>query len=553
MWIDIRLENILRGDVTVKIVVIGGVAGGPLFATRLRRLNEEHEIVIYERGENISFASCALPYYLGGVIEDLDSLIERTPEILKIKNNIDVLIKHEVEAIDPDKKELIVKDLTTGESTTTNYDKLVISAGARPTLPPIKGAETAKNGFVLRSVTDAADIKSFIDEQDPQNVLVLGAGVMGLELAENFKHRGMDVTLVDQLPQVAFPYDEEIADLIYDKLIEKGLNVRLSTRIEEIHQAGKEVLLSDGTSLYPEMIIFATGVAPNNEVAKTAGIELSDDGQIIVNDQLETNVSDIYAIGDIIKTTSVVTGLATSSMLSSAANRQGHMLADMINGTPMRYRGYIGAGVAKIFDYTASYAGMTEHALKAAGITNYKSVFVTPFDHAYFYPGAKQLNLKIIFDAASGKILGGQAVGEKGVDKRMGELSVAITGNLTVFDLPDLELPYSPPYSTTRDPLNIAGYVAINQMTNVVETIKAADIPAEDLANAFFLDIREPDKAKSGSIEATKNIPMNELRERINEIPRDRKVYITFRKGLNTYTSVRILAGFGIPAVLIEE
>lgn len=213
MWIDIRLENILRGDVTVKIVVIGGVAGGPSFATRLRRLNEEHEIVIYERGENISFASCALPYYLGGVIEDLDSLIERTPEILKIKNNIDVLIKHEVEAIDPDKKELIVKDLTTGESTTTNYDKLVISAGARPTLPPIKGAETAKNGFVLRSVTDAADIKSFIDEQDPQNVLVLGAGVMGLELAENFKHRGMDVTLVDQLPQVAFPYDEEIADL----------------------------------------------------------------------------------------------------------------------------------------------------------------------------------------------------------------------------------------------------------------------------------------------------------------------------------------------------
>lgn len=553
MWIDIRLENILRGDVTVKIVVIGGVAGGPSFATRLRRLNEEHEIVIYERGENISFASCALPYYLGGVIEDLDSLIERTPEILKIKNNIDVLIKHEVEAIDPDKKELIVKDLTTGESTTTNYDKLVISAGARPTLPPIKGAETAKNGFVLRSVTDAADIKSFIDEQDPQNVLVLGAGVMGLELAENFKHRGMDVTLVDQLPQVAFPYDEEIADLIYDKLIEKGLNVRLSTRIEEIHQAGKEVLLSDGTSLYPEMIIFATGVAPNNEVVKTAGIELSDDGQIIVNDQLETNVSDIYAIGDIIKTTSVVTGLATSSMLSSAANRQGHMLADMINGTPMRYRGYIGAGVAKIFDYTASYAGMTEHALKAAGITNYKSVFVTPFDHAYFYPGAKRLNLKIIFDAASGKILGGQAVGEKGVDKRMGELSVAITGNLTIFDLPDLELPYSPPYSTTRDPLNIAGYVAINQMTNVVETIKAADIPAEDLANAFFLDIREPDKAKSGSIEATKNIPMNELRERINEIPRDRKVYITFRKGLNTYTSVRILAGFGIPAVLIEE
>ncbi|MGL9727105.1 FAD-dependent oxidoreductase [Enterococcus sp. DIV0756] len=537
----------------MKVVVIGGVAGGPSFATRLRRLNEEHEIVIYERGENISYASCALPYYLGGVIEDLDSLIERTPEILKVKNNIDVLTKHEVQAIDPDKKQLMVKDLRTGEESTTNYDKLVISAGARPTLPPIKGADKAENGFVLRSVTDAADIKAYMYAHHPKNVLVLGAGVMGLELAENFKHRGMDVTLVDQLPQVAFPYDEEIAELIYDKLIENGLRVHLSTRVEEIRQAGKEVVLSDGTSLNPDLILFATGVAPNNEVAKTAGIELSEDGQIIVNDQLETNVPDIYAIGDIIKTTSVVTGLATSSMLSSAANRQGHMLADMINGTPMRYRGYIGAGVAKIFDYTASYAGMTEHALKAAGITNYKSIFVTPFDHAYFYPGATRLNLKIIFDATSGKILGGQAVGEKGVDKRMGELSVAITGNLTVFDLPDLELPYSPPYSTTRDPLNIAGYVAINQMTNVVETIKVTDIPAEDLANAFFLDIREPDKATSGSIEATKNIPMNELRDRINEIPRDRKVYITFRKGLNTYTSARILAGFGIPAILIEE
>lgn len=537
----------------MKFVVIGGVAGGPSFATRLRRLNEEHEIVIYERGEDISYASCALPYYLGGVIDDLDSLIERTPEILKVKNNIDVFPKHEVQSIDPDKKQLVVKNLQTGAETTTNYDKLVISSGARPTLPPIEGANEATNGFILRSVTDAAEIKTYIDKHDPKSVLVLGAGVMGLELAENFKHRGLDVTLVDQLPQVAFPYDEEIADLIYDKLIENGLKIHLSTRVEKINHAGKEVVLSDGTILNPDLILFATGVAPNNEMTQNAGINLAEDGQIIVNDQLETNVPDIYAIGDIIKTTSLVTGLATSSMLSSAANRQGHMLADIVNGTPMSYRGYIGAGVAKIFDYTASYAGMTEHALKAAGITNYKSIFVTPFDHAYFYPEAKRLNLKIIFDATSGKILGGQAVGEKGVDKRMGELSVAITGNLTVFDLPDLELPYSPPYSTTRDPLNIAGYVAINQMTNVVETIKAADIPAEDLATAFFLDIREADKAKSGSIEASKNIPMNELRERINEIPRDRKVYITFRKGLNTYTSARILAGFGIPAILIEE
>ena len=463
------------------------------------------------------------------------------------------MTEHEVTAIDPTKKQLTVKDLRTNQQTTTNYDKLIISAGARPYFPDIPGVKEARNGFVLRSVTDAEQIKTFIHTQHPRNVLILGAGVMGLELAENFHRLGMEVTLVDHLSQVAFPYDEEIAELIYEKLLENHLKVHLNTEIKEIRKNGQEVLLSDDTTLETDMIVFAVGVTPNNEVIKTAGVALSESGQIIVNDQLETTIPDIYAIGDIIETTSVVTGQPTASMLSSAANRQGHLLADILNGTPMRYRGYIGAGVAKIFDYTASYAGMTEHALKNAGITNYKSIFITPFDHAYFYPGATRLNLKIIFDAETGRILGGQAVGEKGVDKRMGELSVAITGNLTVFDLPDLELPYSPPYSTTRDPLNIAGYVAINQLTNVVDTIKIEDIPEEDLTHAFFLDIREPNKAPSGSLAATKNIPMNELRDRINEIPKDRTVYITFRKGLNTYTSARILAGFGIHAILIEE
>lgn len=413
----------------MKFVVIGGVAGGPSFATRLRRLNEEHKIVIYERGKHISYASCALPYYLGNIIENRDTLIERTPEILKVKNNIDVLTEHEITEIDPEKKQLTVKDLQTDQKSVTNYDKLIISAGARPYFPDITGVAEATNSFVLRSVTDADRIKTFIQTHDPKNVLVLGAGVMGLELAENFHHLGMDVTLVDHLPQVAYPYDEEIADLIYDKLVENNLKVQLNTEIKEIRQNGQEVLLSDGSTLETDMIVFAVGVTPNNEVIKTAGISLSDTGQIIVNDQLETNISDIYAIGDIIETTSVVTGQPIASMLSSAANRQGHLLADILNGTPMRYRGYVGAGVAKIFDYTASYTGMTEHALKNAGITNYKSIFITPFDHAYFYPGATRLNLKIIFDADSGRILGGQAVGEKGVDKRMGELSVAITGN----------------------------------------------------------------------------------------------------------------------------
>ena len=320
----------------MKVVVIGGVAGGPSFATRFRRLNEAHEIIIYERGENISYASCALPYYLGGVITDRDSLIERTPEILKTKNNIDVFTKHEVTAIDPSTKQLTVKDLSTNEETKTDYDKLIISSGARPDYPDIPGVFEAENGFVLRSVTDADRIKSFLEEKNPQHVVILGAGVMGLELAENFKHRGLDVTLIDQLPQVAFPYDPEIADLVYDKLLKEGLAVHLETRVTEIRDKGREIVLSDGSVLSADMLIFAVGVSPNNEVVKAAGIQLSDTGQIIVDDQLQTNLPDIYAIGDIIETTSVVTGQPIQSMLSSAANRQGHMLADILNGTPMR-------------------------------------------------------------------------------------------------------------------------------------------------------------------------------------------------------------------------
>lgn len=537
----------------MKVVVIGAVAGGPSFATRLRRLDENAEITMYERGEHISYASCALPYYLGGVIEDRDSLIERTPEILKVKNNIDVLIQHEVIKIDPEAKQVVVKNLMTNEVFNDSYDKLIISAGARPTLPPIKGANDINNGFVLRSVTDADKIKTFMEQHSPKKVTVLGAGVAGLELAENFQHRGMEVTVIDQLPQVAFPYDAEIADLIYEKLVANNINVILEQTVTAITSDGKTVTLANGDTLATDMIIFATGVKPNNEVAQAAGVKLADDQHIIVDDQLATNITDIYAIGDVIETTSAITGLAVPSMLSSAANRQGHMLADILVGNPMRYRGFVGAGVAKIFDYTASYVGYTEHMLQAVGITNYKTIFITPFDHAYFYPDAKRLNLKLIFEEKTGKIFGGQAVGERGVDKRIGELSVAITGNLSVFDLPDLELPYSPPYSTTRDPLNTAGYVAINQLSNVVTTIKATDIPAEDLQNAFFLDIREPDKAKSGNIEATANIPMNELRDRLNELPKDKKIYITFRKGLNTYTSARILAGAGFDVVMIEE
>ena len=537
----------------MKVVVIGGVAGGPSFATRLRRLDETAEIVLIEQGAHISYASCALPYYLGGVVPELDSLIERTPAGLKEKNNIEVRVFHQLTQIDPAKKILTIKNLQTEEVYEESYDTLVLATGTRAVLPPIKGIDTAKNVFTLRNVTDAADIMAYMNTHLPRHVAILGAGVAGLEIAENLKQRGITVTIIDQAATVALPYDSEIAEIIQDELETNGIELIMKQTVKEVSEAGHKLTLADGHELAIDLLIVAAGVRMNNEIAQAAGVKLAADGHILVDQKLRTNVSDIYAIGDVIETTSLINDLPIPSMLSSAANRQGHLLADILHGADLTYPGYIGVGVAKIFGLTASYAGYTENMLQRVGITNYKTIFITPFDHAYFYPDAKRLNLKIIFEEETGKILGGQAVGERGVDKRIGELSVAITGKLTVHDLPALELPYSPPYSTTRDPLNTAGYVAINQLNKIAETIKVSEIPAEDLKTAFFLDIREPDKPKSGSIEATKNIPLSELRERMAEIPRDRKVYLTFRKGLNTYNAARILAGKGIEAIMIEE
>ncbi|WP_137598055.1 FAD-dependent oxidoreductase [Paucilactobacillus kaifaensis] len=537
----------------MKVIVIGAVAGGPSFATRLRRLNENIDILMIERGSDISYASCALPYYLGDVITDVDTIIERTPTVLKNKNNIDVLVRHEVTSIDSKLKQVTVKNLITNESFTEKYDVLVISTGTRAILPPIKGVDQVNNSFILRNVNDANKIKDYITAEQPKTATIIGAGVAGLEIAENLEDRGIAVTIVDQLAEVAYPYDHEIATIINDELVRNHVKLFLNQKISEIQDAGRKLILTDGSKLTTDMLIFATGVTPNSELAKEAGIQLSRDQHIVVNERLETSVANVYAIGDVIETKSYITGLATPSMLSSAANRQGHLLADIISGNPLTYRGFIGAGVAKIFDLTASFVGYTEHMLAVAGISNYKTIFITPFDHAYFYPSASRLNLKIIFEENTGKILGGQAVGENGVDKRIGELSVAITGNLTIFDLPDLELPYSPPYSTTRDPLNTAGYVAINQISNTANTIKLTEIPENDLTTAFFLDIREADASPAGSLKASKNIPLSKLRQRIDEIPTDRKVYITFRKGLSPYNAARILAGKEIKAVLIQE
>ncbi|HAT54754.1 MAG TPA: pyridine nucleotide-disulfide oxidoreductase [Lactobacillus sp.] len=535
----------------MKVIVIGAVAGGPSFATRLRRINESAEIIMFERGVEISYAGCALPYYLGRVIKDRSALIERTPEALKAKNNIDVRIQSEVTRIEPDAKRVTVKSLTgTYEET---YDELVVATGARPTLPSITGIETATNCFTLRAVTDADKIETFIEQQAPHQVAIIGAGVAGLELADNLTLRGLKVTLVEQTKHVAFPYDDEIASEVERELVKHNVDLKLNTTVTQIDDQGKTLILNDGETLSTDMILATTGVRPNNEVAAAAGIKLAEDGHIIVDNRLQTNLPHIYAIGDVIETTSLITGQPVPSMLSTAANRQGHLLADIINGESLTYRGFVGTGVAKVFDLTLSSVGFTAHTLAQAGLTDYESAFITPYDIAYFFPGASRVNFKLMYSPTTGRILGGQAVGQHGIDKRIGQLSAAITGGLTVEDLPDIEVPYSPPFSSTRDVINIAGYVALNQMQQVGQTISLSDLSDEDRRTAVFLDVREGGKRSSGSVTATLNIPLSQLRERIDEVPKGHAIFLTYRPGLSNYNAARILSGNGISAKIIDE
>lgn len=537
----------------MKVVIIGGVAGGPSLATRLRRITEKAEIVLLERGDHISYASCALPYYLGGVITDRDSLIERTPAILKQKNNIDVRVNHEVTAIDPVRQVLTVTELKTGEQYEEGYDKLVLATGARPVLPPITGINEVDNAFMIRSMTDADHIKFFMDAHHPQNVTVLGAGAAGVELAENFRHAGLAVTLVDQAQQVMQPYDSELTPFIQAELTQHDIRVILGQSVAMVQDQGRTVVLANGQHLPTDMLIVVTGVRPNNELAASAGIQLAANGHVIVDDHLATSVDNIYAIGDVIETTSLITGLPTPSVLSSPANRQGHLLADILTGAPLTYNGFIGVSVVKIFDLTASCVGYTEQTLKAAGITDYETLFVTPFDHAFFYPNAQRLNIKLIFDKATGKIYGGQFVGHSGVDKRAAELSVAITGGLTVHDLPSMEFPYSPPYAASRDALNIVGYVALNKLNQTETVVNDSDLTQEERETGIFLDVREAGKPAYGTLRANLHIPLSELRDRLTDIPKDRPIYILYRPGLAPYNATTILMGNGYRVVVVKS
>ncbi|WP_042351529.1 CoA-disulfide reductase [Bacillus massiliigorillae] len=534
-----------------KIVIVGGVAGGATAAARLRRLDEQAQIVLFERGEHISFANCGLPYYIGNVIQRREALLVQTVEGMSKKFNLDIRNNSEVVSINRDRKSVTVTNSQSGETYEESYDVLVLSPGAKPIKPPIPGIEEAKDLFTLRNIPDTDRIKKYVDDQKPASAVVVGGGFIGVEMAENLQERGVDVTLIELGNQIMAPVDFEMAAILQQHMEDKGMKLILEDGVNRFENDGKTVVLGSGKTINTDMIILAIGVQPENSLAKDADLELGIRGTIKVNDRLMTSDESIYAIGDAIEVTDYINGQPTMIPLAWPANRQGRLVADHINGFDVRYQGTLGTSIAKVFNLTVAATGNNEKTLKRVGIPC-EVIHIHPNSHAGYYPGATPVSLKLIFDKKTGKIFGAQAVGRDGVDKRIDVIATAIKGNLTVMDLPDLELSYAPPYSSAKDPVNMAGYVASNIVEGAVETVQWHEV--NDIVNAggLLVDVREPIEREMGYIPGSINISLGEIRDRIHEFPKDQKVYISCQVGLRGYLAVQILKQNGIHAINVD-
>jgi len=528
----------------MKIVIVGGVAGGASAATRLRRLDENAQIVLFERGEHISYANCGLPYYIGGTIKEREALLVQTPRAMKDKFNIDVRVQSEVTAIDRKNKTVSVTDLRTGKRYDESYDKLILSPGAAPVRPPIPGIEQ-KGIFSLRTVPDTDAIKEAVDKGKPSEALVVGGGFIGLEMAENLHSRGIKVTIVEAADQVMAPIDYEMACIVHRHILSKGLKLYLKDGVKAFRKEGKRVKveLQSGKLLAADMVILAIGVRPDVSLAKDAGLEIGERRGIKVNSYLQTSDPDIYAVGDAIEVKDFVNGSDTVIPLAGPANKQGRIAANNIYGAGEQYHGTQGTSVVKVFDLTVAATGNSEKTLKRMGM-DYRKSYTESDSHAGYYPGASPLNIKLLF-APDGKVLGAQVVGYEGVDKRIDVLASAIRFGRTVYDLEELELAYAPPYSSAKDPVNMAGYVAANCLKGDMEIIHWDQVDQLDRDKVFILDVRPPEETSTGSIEGAVNIPLNDLRARIDEVPRDKEIVVYCKVGLRAYIAYRMLVQKG--------
>ena len=531
----------------MKVVIVGGVAGGATAAARLRRLDEAAEIVVFERSGYVSYANCGLPYYIGGVITDREELTLQTPESFWRRFRVDVRVRHEVTAIHPAEKTVTVKDLTTGAVFDESYDKLLLSPGARPTQPALPGAGLDRL-FTLRTVEDSLKIREFIEQHHPKSAVLAGGGFIAIELAENLRDLGLEVTLVQRPKQLLNPLDADMAAFLHAQMRRHGVRLRLGRTVEGFAADGSRVnvLIKDEDPLTADMVVLAIGVTPDTQLAKDAGLALGVRGAgILVNDRMETSVPDIYAVGDAVQVRHFVTGQDTLLSLAGPANRQGRIAADNICGGDSRYPGSQGSSVIKVFDMTAASTGVNEKNAKAAGIDCDKLV-LSPMSHAGYYPGGRVMTMKVVFEKNTYRLLGAQIVGYEGVDKRIDVLSTAIHAGLTVLQLKDLDLAYAPPYSSAKDPVNMAGFMAEDLAKGLVKQFFPEDVAALPRdGSVTLLDTRTPGEYAGGHAEGFVNIPVDELRDRLDEIPAGKPVYVMCQSGLRSYVACRILTQRG--------
>lgn len=530
----------------MKVVIVGGVAGGATAAARIRRLDEQAEIIVFERSGFISYANCGLPYYIGDIITDQEDLTLQTPQSFYSRFQVKMKVHHEVVAIHPEKKTVSVKNLETGEEFEESYDKLILSPGAKPTQPEIPGTGIDKI-FTLRTVEDTLRIKEYINKNQPKSAVLAGGGFISLELAENLRELGLEVTIVQRPKQLMNPFDSDMAAFIHNEMRRHGIKLALGHTVEgfEEKDGGITVLLKGEEPIHADMAVLAIGVTPDTHLAKEAGLELGIKGSIVVNSRMETSVSDIYAVGDAVQVKHYVTGQDALISLAGPANKQGRIVADNICGGNSHYKGSQGSSIIKVFDMTAAATGINETNAKKAGL-NVDKVILSPMSHAGYYPGGKVMTMKVIFEKETYRLLGAQIVGYEGVDKRIDVLATAIHAGMNAVELKELDLAYAPPYSSAKDPVNIAGYMIENISNNVLKQFHLEDV--KDLprdGSVTLLDARTAGEYRRGHVEGFVNIPVDELRERMDEIEKDKPVYTICQSGLRSYIASRILAGNG--------
>jgi NADPH-dependent 2,4-dienoyl-CoA reductase/sulfur reductase-like enzyme/rhodanese-related sulfurtransferase len=531
-----------------KVIIIGGVAGGASAAARLRRLDEKTEIVMFERGPHISFANCGLPYYAGGAIRSRDDLLLQSPQGFRRRFNVDVRVMSEVRAINPAEKTVTAVDLTDGREYTEPYGKLILAAGAEPLVPPISGVNHP-NIFTIRNIDDADRLKRFIETNKPETALVAGGGFIGVEMAENLAAAGLEVSLAEASGQVLASFDTEMACELHRYLRQSGVSLYLNSGVQSVTENGGTfaVRLND-REINADLVVMAAGVRPESRLAKEAGLSVGERGGVVVDEHMRTSDENIYAVGDVVEVVDFVSGIKTQIPLAGPANKQGRIAADNICGIPSKYEGTQGSSIIKIFGMDAAATGISEKTAKRLGL-DYDKVYLWLPNHAGYYPGAKPMSMKVLFENVTGRLLGAQIIGFGGVDKRCDVLATAIRANISAIGLTKLELCYAPPYSSAKDPVNMAGFMIENLLTGKVKQVHWHDIDALPRdGSVTVLDVRTEREVMGGKIDGSVNIPLDDLRGKLSELNKDIPVYVHCHSGMRSYIAVRILAQNGFEA-----